>query len=50
MIKADVDIGPSFSNATPNYVMNISKAAGVLLHAQPGTWIEIRATPHFEED
>lgn len=49
MIKAEVDIGPTFSNATPGYVMNLSKAAGALLHALPGTWIEVRATPHFEE-
>ncbi len=50
MIVADMDVGPSsFSNATPNYVMNISKAAGALLHAQPGTWIEVRAVPHFDE-
>ncbi len=50
LIKAeDVQIGPSFSNATQGYVMNLSKAAGALLHAQPGTWIEVRAVPHFEE-
>ena len=49
MIMADMDIGPSFSNATPGYVMNISKAAGELLHAAPGTWIVVRIFPHFEE-
>lgn len=49
LIKAEVDIGPTFSNATPGYVMNISKAAGALLHAQPGDWIIVRAMPHFEE-
>ncbi len=49
MLNGDVRIGPSFSNTTPGYVMNISKAAGVLLHAKPGTWIEVRAKPHFDE-
>ena len=50
MIMADMDIGPSsFSNATAGYVMNLSKAAGALLHAAPGTWIEVRAVPHFDE-
>ncbi len=51
MFEAEVAIGPTtFSNATPNYVMNISKAAGELLHARPGDWILIRAMPHFEEN
>jgi len=50
MFEAEVDIGPTtFSNATPNYIMNISKAAGVLLHAKPGDWIIVRVMPHFEE-
>jgi len=50
MFEGEMAIGASFSNATPGYVMNISKAAGVLLHAAPGTWIEVRAMPHFEEN
>jgi len=49
ILVKDVDIGASMSNQTPGYVMNLSKAAGELLHARPGTWIEIRATPVFEE-
>ncbi len=49
MITDEMEIGGSFSNATPGYVMNLSKAAGELLHARPGTWIEVRAEPVFED-
>ncbi len=49
MIMTEVDIGPSMSNTTPGYVMNLSKGAGEILHARPGQWIEIRAIPVFEE-
>lgn len=50
LFEGEMEIGGSFSNATPGYVMNISKAAGVILHAAPGTWIVVRAKPHFEEN
>ena len=50
MFSEEMEIGGSFSNATSGYVMNLSKAAGELLHARPGTWIEIRAEPVFPEE
>ena len=49
IVVTGVSIGPKMSNTTPGYVMNLSKAAGEMLHARPGQWIEIRATPVFEE-
>lgn len=50
MFEGEMEIEGSFANATPNYVMNISKAAGVLLHARPGDWIIVRVRPHFEAE
>ncbi len=49
ILAKDVAIGPTFSNATQGYVMNISRAAGELLHASPGAWIEVRAVPVYED-
>jgi len=49
MIMGEMEIRGGFSNATPGYVFNLSKAAGELLHVRPGQWIEVRVEPIFDE-
>jgi len=48
--SATIRVGPSFTNTTPDYVMQLSTEAGLLLHANIDTWIQIRVEPIFEEE
>lgn len=47
--SAVIKVGPTFSNLTPDYVMQLSTEAGGLLHAAVGSWPNIRVEPIFEE-
>lgn len=45
-----IRVGPTFNNSTPDWSINLSRAAGQLLHAGPNTWIEVLLVPVFDED
>ena len=45
--SAIIKVGPTFSNLTPDYVLQLSTEAGALLHAADGKWIQIRVEPVF---
>ena len=47
---AIIKVGPVFTNATPDYVIQLSTEAGLLLHAQDGIWIQVRIEPVFKEN
>jgi len=48
--SAVIKVGPTFSNLTPDYVLQLSTEAGTLLHTSNGTWIQIRVDPVFENE